>query len=115
MQICPLLNAYFIDSHYIIALPFYAITLQHVLDNPTFVPSHNEITFASTAKCLIRQMCNAVASLEINHVAHRDLSPSNFLISGNGHVVLTDFGVAYDAKEPGQEGTKNMQFELGTG
>lgn len=112
---CPLFNAYFIDSHYVIALPFYRITLQHVLDNPPFVPGHDALTFARTAMYLIKQMCSAVAYLESQHVAHRDISPSNFLVSGEGHIVLADFGVAYDAQEPGQEGTKTLQFELGTG
>jgi serine/threonine protein kinase len=60
-------------------------------------------------------MCSAVASLESQQIAHRDISPSNFLVSTKGHVVLADFGVAYDAQEPGQEGTKSLQFELGTG
>lgn len=115
MQICPLLNAYFIESHYVLALPFYPITLQAVLDDMTFIPAEDEITFTRTAKHLIKQMCSAIASLESHLRAHRDLSPSNFLISTEGHLLLTDFGVAYSLQEPGQEGTKNLQFELGTG
>ena len=109
------MNAYFIDSHFIIALPFYQRTLLDLLDDPTFVPAQNEALFTQVAKCLIKQMCNAVAYLESQLVAHRDISPSNFLLSANGQIALTDFGVAYDAKEPGSEGSANLQFELGTG
>jgi serine/threonine protein kinase len=87
-----------------------------LLDDPTFIPAQDEdAAFTQVAKCLIKQMCNAVAYLESQQIAHRDISPSNFLLSDHGTVVLTDFGVAYDANEPGSEGTNNLQFELGTG
>ncbi|KAK9900919.1 kinase-like protein [Cystobasidium minutum MCA 4210] len=115
-SICPLLNAYFIDSHYVLALPFYPHTLLDLLDDPTFIPANNEALFTKVAKCLIKQMCSAVAYLERQQIAHRDIAPSNFLLSKNGQIALTDFGVAYDAAEPGSEGgSSKLQFELGTG
>lgn len=109
------MNAYFIDSHYILALPFFQVTLLNILDNPTFIPTPDDGVFTNAARCLIRQMCGALAYLEDEQVAHRDISPSNFLVSEVGHLVLADFGVAYDAEAPGQEGVNNLQFELGTG
>lgn len=38
-QICPLFNAYYINSHYVIAMPFFPKTLANLLDEPSFVPS----------------------------------------------------------------------------
>lgn len=71
--------------------------------------------FPRIAQNIIKQMCQAVAYLEERQIAHRDISPSNWLISFNGEVVLTDFGVAWDANDPGLEDNTNLYFELGTG
>lgn len=96
-------------------MPFYERTLLHLLDDPSFVPAHNNAAFTQVAKCLIKQMASAVAYLEDEKIAHRDISPSNFLLSARGSIALTDFGVGYDPRNAGQEGTCNLQFELGTG
>jgi serine/threonine protein kinase len=114
-QICPLLNAYYIERHYILAMPYYSKTVQDLLDNSTFVPSTAEVAFETVARSLIKQMCSAVAYLEVQQIAHRDISPPNFLLSSNGTIALTDFGVAWSAENPGLERTTNLCFELGTG
>jgi cyclin-dependent kinase 8/11 len=94
-------------------MPFYRLCLATLLDNPAFIPSHP--AFDLVARHLIRQMCHAVAYLESRNIAHRDIAPSNWVIEASGSVALVDFGVAWTSEDPGQEGSSNLQFELGTG
>jgi cyclin-dependent kinase 8/11 len=121
-QICPLLNAYYIDSHFILALPFYPFTLRNLLDNPAFRPQatsgetqDESDSFGVVSKAVIAQMCSAVAYLEGEGIAHRDVSPSNWLLDVSGRAVLTDFGTAWLAGRAEEAQTAPLDFELGTG
>ena len=110
-----LLNAYYFSSHYVLALPFYSICLSALHDNPSFVPSDNSPAFEIVVKSLSKQMCEAVSYLSEKGIAHRDIAPSNWILNDDGLLVLIDFGVAWMATHPGEEGPKRLQFELGTG
>src|SRR6476660_6284206 len=46
-----------------------------------------------------RQICAGVAAAHERGVLHRDLKPANVMIDGDGHVRLTDFGLAALAGE----------------
>ena len=41
-----------------------------------------------------RQICAGIAAAHERSVLHRDLKPANVMIDGEGHVRLTDFGLA---------------------
>lgn len=48
---------------------------------------------------VIRQLCDAVQYAHDQGVAHRDIKPANILITKDGRVKVTDFGVAKDLIE----------------
>lgn len=102
------------SAHYILATPFYPVPLTRLLDDASFTPDSEEM-FLHTAKTIVKHMCQAVAHLHEMRIAHRDISSGNWMISDDGLITLIDLGVAYDTADPGQEGTHNMEFELGTG
>lgn len=51
------------------------------------------------ARLYTAEIVSAVAHLHKNGVVHRDLKPENILMDANGHVVLTDFGLAKEIDE----------------
>ena len=43
---------------------------------------------------IARELCDALEYAHSLHIVHRDVKPSNVLITASGHVMLSDFGVA---------------------
>ncbi|UCD19187.1 MAG: serine/threonine protein kinase [candidate division WOR-3 bacterium] len=49
-----------------------------------------------TAATIVREICLAIDHAHRNNVIHRDIKPTNVLVSKDGRLKVTDFGVAKD-------------------
>ncbi|KDQ09161.1 hypothetical protein BOTBODRAFT_533008 [Botryobasidium botryosum FD-172 SS1] len=62
------------------------------------------------AKHLVRQICLGLAHVHSQGIAHRDIKPENILLTRDGKVKITDFGLSKDAVQaPGLR-----TYEVGT-
>lgn len=56
--------------------------------------------------CCFKQLVRGVAYLHSHGIAHRDIKPENLLMSADGHLKITDFGVSevFQGDHPGVAG-----------
>lgn len=91
--------------------PYYPYSLRQLLDNPSFIPDHFP-SFNDLAHSIARQLLSAIAYLHEIRISHRDINPSNIVLSQDGRPILIDFGIAV---EPEDEQKGSQHFEVGTG
>ncbi|KAL7276518.1 hypothetical protein RUND412_000475 [Rhizina undulata] len=58
--------------------------------------------------CIFKQLVRGVGYLHDHGIAHRDIKPENLLVSSDGHLKITDFGVSevFNGIHPGLAGVK---------
>lgn len=76
-----------------VTFPYFAVELAlsdvaAVIRNRTWNPEQKLVGF--------REMCKAIQRIRKKGITHRDVKPSNFLVTVNGEVKLSDFGTARD-------------------
>ena len=94
------------NSYYIVMEYVDGISLGDLIDKKRFIP--NDI-----AMILFREICKALKYAHDKNVIHRDIKPENVLISNEGEVKLTDFGIA-TSKDTEDEGLTSAGMTLGT-
>mmetsp|Transcript_9984 Transcript_9984/g.17383 ORF Transcript_9984/g.17383 Transcript_9984/m.17383 type:complete len:273 (-) Transcript_9984:315-1133(-) len=62
----------------------------------------------SVARFYIAEVVLALAHLHSLNIIHRDLKPENILLDADGHICITDFGLAKDQQDREQEGTTSF-------
>jgi p70 ribosomal S6 kinase len=67
-------------------------------ENPKFIDSFF-IYIKDKARFYLAEMVLALEHLHTHGIIHRDLKPENILLSAEGHVKLTDFGLARHFKQ----------------
>ena len=61
----------------------------------------NKILTEEQARLVIAELILAVEVLHKHDIIHRDIKPDNILVGADGHIKLTDFGLAKDGIKKG--------------
>jgi cyclin-dependent kinase 8/11 len=101
-----------------IQMPYFPFSLSQVLDSPSFLPERSPERFIPLARSLVYQIVSALAHLHALQIAHRDIKPTNFLLTREGCIKMIDFGVSYiapDSQDIWPEEENKKYFEVSTG
>ncbi|OLY82498.1 Negative regulator of sexual conjugation and meiosis [Smittium mucronatum] len=79
----------------------------YIMQHPTFGSSERQGHQLLRALKLYEQMLEAVSHIHSLKIYHRDLKPENFIVSPNGDLKLTDFGLATNE-------SSSLNFECGS-
>lgn len=80
-------------EHYLVMEYIEGLSLADIIEKEA--PLHPML-----AAAIAREVCQALVCAHKNGIIHRDIKPKNILISKDGVVKLTDFGVARDIDAP---------------
>ncbi|XP_024391162.1 serine/threonine-protein kinase AtPK2/AtPK19 isoform X2 [Physcomitrium patens] len=76
------------------------LVLDFINGGHLFFQLYRQGTFSEDlARMYTAEIVLALAHLHKNGIIHRDLKPENILLDAEGHVMLTDFGLAKEVKE----------------
>ncbi len=96
---------------YIISEFLTGVTLDKVLEGKCLDYEGNEIPFAAdlwhryrqnreeTATFIIKQILSGIVPLHDNGYLHRDIDPSNIMVTADGKIKLIDFGIAQKVEQ----------------
>ncbi|KAI8866119.1 kinase-like protein [Ramicandelaber brevisporus] len=73
--------------------------------------NQNRILRCEIAQFYFAEMAAAVSSLHDLGFSHRDIKPENFLVSGSGHIKLTDFGLSKGAMSNVRMESMRLKFD----
>lgn len=86
-NIAAVLNAFWLEEDLIMIMELIeGVSLQRLLEHRRFSLDQSLL--------LIRQVCHALSHAHEHGVIHRDVSAANIIVNPQGHVKLTDFGLA---------------------
>ncbi|SNS89331.1 serine/threonine protein kinase [Geodermatophilus saharensis] len=77
-------------------LPYLVMELVHGTPLSELLVQRGRLDVASTLR-IVRQTAAALAAAHAAGVVHRDVKPANVLVTGDGDVKITDFGIAWSA------------------
>ncbi len=88
------------NVHYIVREYVEGITLKDYVEKKATIPWNEAISIA-------HQLLEAVEAAHAKHVIHRDIKPMNILLTKDGTVKLSDFGIARAVSDSTIQATKN--------
>ena len=94
-------TSYFIVMEYVDGIP-----LDKLIQQKKHIPNE-------TAILIFREICKGLKYAHDKNVIHRDIKPANIIISKEGKIKLTDFGIA-TSKEDAEEGLTRDGTSMGT-
>ncbi len=80
------------------------IVMEYVSGLPLLQWVEQHKSSADDRRRLFRDICGAVGFAHLNLIVHRDLTPSNVLVTGDGTVKLIDFGISRPADGNASDG-----------
>ncbi|KAA1100039.1 hypothetical protein PGT21_028222 [Puccinia graminis f. sp. tritici] len=114
-NIVPLLAHWEPPEHvnYCLFIPLYPLSLYDLLNaqKKPFDPA-NYSGFDVLTRRIVRDVGVGLSFLHDRSLAHRDINPTNVVLTAQGHAVLIDFGTVWPGY-PSPE-SESLEFELGT-